>query len=240
MSGDRVDQLVTEYRNQLRLPWSRTLAGPQRVWMVVYDPELERRLRLKLEEFAIETREAGHSWELIDLTASFAEWLAANEYRDAYFAEPELLANSLGGYADALVARVEAVLGNEKLDDDAVVAILGAGIALPDGSNVRAARPRVSGDPRATPRLLPGTRRRLQLPPSRRARRLELPRRADHDWGLTRGDTQPLRLRSGSDRVRDPQRRRRSRRHAVDAAAVGHAPLGAPVVRVRRRVPGRA
>ena len=61
MSGDRIDQLVAEYRNQLRLPWSRTLAGPQRVWMVVYDPELERRLRLKLEEFAIETREAGHA-----------------------------------------------------------------------------------------------------------------------------------------------------------------------------------
>jgi len=131
MSGDRIDQLVTEYRNQLRLPWSRTLAGPQRVWMVVYEPELERRLRLKLEEFAIETREAGHPWELIDLTASFAEWLAANEYRDAYFAEPDLLANSLGGYADALAARVEAVLANERLGDDAVVAILGAGSLFP-------------------------------------------------------------------------------------------------------------
>jgi hypothetical protein len=99
--------------------------------MVVYDPELERRLRLKVEEFAIETREAGHSWELIDLTASFAEWLGANEYRDAYFAEPHLLANSLGGYADALEERVKAVLDDEKLGDDAVVAILGAGSLLP-------------------------------------------------------------------------------------------------------------
>lgn len=131
MSGDRIDQLVAEYRNQLRLPWSRTLAGPQRIWMVVYDPELERRLRLKLEEFAIETREAGHAWELIDLTSSFAEWLSANEYRDAYFAEPELLTNSLGGYADALAARVEAALADEKLGDDAVVAVLGAGTLFP-------------------------------------------------------------------------------------------------------------
>lgn len=131
MSGDRIDRLATEYRNQLRLPWSRTLAGPQRVWMVVYDPELERRLRLKLEEFAIETREAGHPWELIDLTASFAEWLAANEYRDAYFAEPDLLANSLGGYADALAVRLEAVLSDENLGDNAVVAILGAGSLFP-------------------------------------------------------------------------------------------------------------
>lgn len=131
MSGDRIDQLVAEYRNQLRLPWSHTLAGPQRIWMVVYDPELERRLRLKLEEFAIETREAGHAWELIDLTASFADWLAANEYRDAYFAEPELLANSLGGYAEALAERVEAALADEKLGDTAVIAILGAGSLFP-------------------------------------------------------------------------------------------------------------
>src|SRR4051794_2878050 len=99
--------------------------------MIVYDPELERRLRLKLEEFAIETREAGHPWELIDLTGSFAEWLAANEYRDAYFFEPDLLANSLGGYADDLAARVGAVLANEKLGADAVVAILGAGSLFP-------------------------------------------------------------------------------------------------------------
>lgn len=131
MTGDRVDQLLAEYRNQLRLPRSNALAGPQRVWMVVYDPELERTLRLRLEEFAIETRESGHSWELIDLTVSFAVWLAENEYRDAYFAEPELLAGALGGYADALAQQVEMVLVDPKLGDESVVAILGAGSLFP-------------------------------------------------------------------------------------------------------------
>lgn len=131
MSGDRIDQLLVEYRNQLRLPWSRTLAGAQRVWMVVYDPELERRLRLKLEDFASETRDSGHPWELIDLTTSFADWLAANEYREAYFAEPELLAGALGGYADVLTHRVESALADAKLGDDSVMAILGAGSLFP-------------------------------------------------------------------------------------------------------------
>lgn len=131
MSGDRTDQLLTEYRNQLRLPWSRTIAGPQRVWMVVYDPELERRLRLRLEEFAIETREAGHNWQLVDLTGAFAEWLAANEYRDAYFAEPELLSGALGGFADALADRLEAALTSPETDDSTVVAVLGTGSLFP-------------------------------------------------------------------------------------------------------------
>jgi hypothetical protein len=131
VSGDRIDRLVAEYRDQLRLPWSRTLAGPQRVWMVVYDPELERRLRLKLEDFASETRDAGHAWELIDLTSSFADWLAANEYREAYFAEPELLAGALGGYAETIAQRVESALADPKLGGDSVVAILGAGSLFP-------------------------------------------------------------------------------------------------------------
>lgn len=131
MSGDRIEQVLTEYRNQLRLPWSRTIAGPQRVWMVVYDPELERRLRLRVEEFAIETREAGRKWELVDLTPAFAEWLAANEYREAYFAEPELLSGALGGFADALAERLQAALTSPEIDDSTVVAVLGSGSLFP-------------------------------------------------------------------------------------------------------------
>lgn len=131
MSGDRIDQLLTEYGNQLRLPWSRTIAGPQRVWMVVYDPDLERRLRLRLEEFAIETREAGHGWEIVDLTPAFADWLAANEYREAYFAEPVLLSGALGGFADALAERLESVLTSPRSDDGTVVAVLGTGSLFP-------------------------------------------------------------------------------------------------------------
>jgi hypothetical protein len=131
MSGDQVDQLLQEYTRQLGLPWTKNLAGPQRVWMVVYDPKLERRLRLRLEEFAIETREAHRSWVLVDLTSSFADWLAGNEYRDAYFADPELLAGALGSYADALTERLKTALADESAGDNSVVAILGAGALFP-------------------------------------------------------------------------------------------------------------
>jgi BREX protein BrxB len=131
MTGDRIDGLLTEYRNQLRLPWSRTIAGPQRVWMVVYDPDLERRLRLRLGEFEIETRAASRRWELVDLTTAFADWLAANEYREAYFKEPELLGGALGGFADSIADRVRAVLAAPETDESTVVAILGAGSLFP-------------------------------------------------------------------------------------------------------------
>ena len=66
------------------------MASPaQRVWMAVYYAEDERRLRLHLPEFETASTEAGHEWALIDITDAFETWMAAHEYRDAYFEEPE-------------------------------------------------------------------------------------------------------------------------------------------------------
>ena len=41
---------------------ARTLSGAERVWMAVYPPELERRVRAKLPDFDFATRESGHAW----------------------------------------------------------------------------------------------------------------------------------------------------------------------------------
>ena len=42
----RVDDLIESYRRFVHLPWSSNLATAQRVWMAVYPPDEERRLRL--------------------------------------------------------------------------------------------------------------------------------------------------------------------------------------------------
>lgn len=131
MSGDRIELLLKEYRKQLDLPWSRSIAGPQKVWIAVYDPGLERRLRLRVEEFEIETSGSGHRWHLLDLTTAFAEWLAANEYREAYFAEPELLSGALGDFVTTLTDRVRAGLKDPGVDENTVVALLGVGSLFP-------------------------------------------------------------------------------------------------------------
>ena len=93
-----VDDLVEAYRKFVALPWQENLAPPQRVWMAVYPPEHERRLRLHLPAFKAATTEHHHSWALIDITTSFEEWMAAHEYRDAYFEDPELLETALLGF----------------------------------------------------------------------------------------------------------------------------------------------
>ena len=81
-------RLAEAYSRFAQIPWDQNVAGPQRVWMVVYPPEQERRLRMRVGEFEIATHEAGHGWRLVDLTDSFGRWLGDHEYREAYFESP--------------------------------------------------------------------------------------------------------------------------------------------------------
>ena len=82
-------------------------------------------LRHRIGEFEEATRSAGHDWELVDATGWFAEWMAADDYRDAYFEDPELLGMKLEGeFRDAVARRLSAAL--ETAGDNTVVGLLGA------------------------------------------------------------------------------------------------------------------
>jgi hypothetical protein len=122
----KIDRLVRAYGDQVRLPWAAHASGPERTWFVVYDPDDERRLRNQLQAFEIATREAGHGWRKQDLTGAFAEWLAQEEYREAYFGDPETLEASLTeDFAELAAAKVRAVAGVPDVDAETVVAIYG-------------------------------------------------------------------------------------------------------------------
>ena len=76
---NRLEALRTSYARYVSLPWDRSLPGQQRVWFAVYDPADERRLRLRLANFEVATKEAGHTWRSCDLTDAFARWMARQE-----------------------------------------------------------------------------------------------------------------------------------------------------------------
>ncbi|HSH77481.1 MAG TPA: hypothetical protein VLA19_02995 [Herpetosiphonaceae bacterium] len=120
-----IEDLVKAYKRFVRLPWDRTLAGPQKVWFAIYDPAQERRLRLRIEEFEVATKQAGHGWALLDLTDSFARWMGQHEYRDAYFEQPEDMDLALQDYAETVAGEVRAALQAEGVDENTVVAITG-------------------------------------------------------------------------------------------------------------------
>ena len=128
--SSRVNKLVSAYRQHITVPWQASLAAVQRVIFAVYDKTDELRLRANVDEFALVTQQVGKQWMLMDVTNAFPEWMAAQEYRDAYFESPEDLAGYQCGELTEFVAdlvnrlkgRITAEAGPET-----VVALLGVG-----------------------------------------------------------------------------------------------------------------
>jgi hypothetical protein len=124
---NHVDRLVDNYRNFVGLPWPRNLAGCQRVWFAVYPTAEERRLRAKIREFEIATADVHHGWSLHDITDLPARWLASLEQREEYFDYPDALESRIGELREKVVAELREACRAKDVDDQTVVAVLGAG-----------------------------------------------------------------------------------------------------------------
>lgn len=124
----RIEELADRYGKHIATPWQRTVAGAQRVVMVVYDKSLERMLRARKALFEMATRERNHDWFEVDLSDSFAQWMGADEYREAYFETPEDLQLKLEAeFADFVADRIRTVLVRPEITTDSVVAVFGVG-----------------------------------------------------------------------------------------------------------------
>ena len=48
-----VETRIRAYRSFVALPWAQRLSGAERVWIVIYPPHDERRLRKRVGEFEL-------------------------------------------------------------------------------------------------------------------------------------------------------------------------------------------
>lgn len=123
----RVKRLVQSYGKHIAVPWRGDAAAPQRVIFCVYHEAEELRLRVKIEEFEIVTKQAGHGWAGFDLTDSFAIWLSSQRYAASYFAKPHLLPTLLPKYLTYIMDGFTDFLAQKEADDNTVVAVTGVG-----------------------------------------------------------------------------------------------------------------
>jgi hypothetical protein len=124
----RIEELADTYGRHIAMPWQQTVSGAQRVIMVVYDKELERTLAARRNEFRIATEKAGHRWLEVDISGCFAEWMAAEEYRDAYFESPDDLQLKLEvEFAKFVAEKIREQLEKPEAGKDSVVAVFGVG-----------------------------------------------------------------------------------------------------------------
>lgn len=131
-----MDELISAYRRFVSLRWQDGLAPAQRVWMAVYPPTDERRLRLHLPDFEMATVDAGHHWAEIDITSSFERWMIEQEYREEYFKSPELLAPALPSFLEHLAISVRSEL-EASPSPSGVVGLIGAGSLFGLGDAIR-------------------------------------------------------------------------------------------------------
>ena len=122
----RIDDLIQSYSKHISTPWAKTVAGAQRVAIVVYDKDMERIVRARINEFEVETKNSNHNWVLVDLTNIFANWLSKDEYKESYFDSPEDLQLKLEAEFPHYVANyIKNFLNAPEINEDAVVALLG-------------------------------------------------------------------------------------------------------------------
>ena len=123
----KIKRLIQSYSKHISIPWREDAAAAQRVIFCVYNETEELRLRARVDEFELATRQAGHGWALFDLTETFAVWLASQKYAHSYFRKPGLLFTLMPKYMDYIVDTFEHFLAETQSDENTVVAIQGVG-----------------------------------------------------------------------------------------------------------------
>lgn len=124
---NNVDRLRNAYSKHIHVPWRNDASPEERIIFCVYNEEDELRIRSRIDDFAIETRNAGHEWSVFDFTDTFATWLTSQKYGSQYFKHPNLLMSSINGYRDYLVEQFIAFLETNNANTNTVTALTGVG-----------------------------------------------------------------------------------------------------------------
>ena len=126
----RVSDLLEAYAGEVNLAWRNGLSGGERVWMLTYPPGIERAIRAALPRFELVTTEAGHGWELIDITDELGRWLARHRYAADFFEEPsDLTPSIIDEFESELVTKLRQQLSGIPAND--VVALVGIASIFP-------------------------------------------------------------------------------------------------------------
>jgi hypothetical protein len=123
----KIKRLIKSYEKFIAIPWRSDSAPLQRVIFCVYNENEELRLRAKIDEFELATKQSGHEWAVFDLTDTFADWLSGHRYAQKYFLKPQLISTILPGYMNFITEKFDAFLKQHAVGENTVVAIKGVG-----------------------------------------------------------------------------------------------------------------
>jgi hypothetical protein len=123
----KIKRLIQSYCKFIAIPWRSDAAAAQRVIFVVYNENDELRIRAKIDEFEIATKNSGYDWAMFDLTDTFPDWLSGQRYAKSYFKKPQLLSTLMPNYLAYIKQEFERFLQAESVNEKTVVALKGVG-----------------------------------------------------------------------------------------------------------------
>lgn len=122
--NSKTDLLLYNFEVVMNEPWTGTLSIQERMYFLVYDPAEQRKLALRLGDFENATTRAGKKWVHLSLDRLFTTWMANNEYRDAFFEDPDALVDQLEGvFKDHIVQYLTDNISKIEQDQNTLVAI---------------------------------------------------------------------------------------------------------------------
>ena len=121
--ANNIDELIQAYEKVVNGNWTTTVSGQERIWFLVYDPDIQRKVDLRLDDFIITTKKAGKKWVKISFKECFPKWMAKHEYREEYFQEPEMLIDQLESkFISYVIDYTLDNLNEQNIDDNTVIA----------------------------------------------------------------------------------------------------------------------
>lgn len=124
--SNRLTELLKSYESFISVPWSPYVSAEERAIFVVYPKEDELKLRHRIPEFELATTQNGHNWLQLNITDSFAEWMSEQDYKEAYFEDPEYLESNYDFFAEDLAEKLKTKITASETENT-VVALIGCG-----------------------------------------------------------------------------------------------------------------
>jgi len=121
--ANNIDDLLNAYEKVVKGKWENTLSPQEKIWFLVYAPDMQRKLDFRLGDFENTTKKAGKNWAQISFKDAFPTWMAANEYKEEYFSDPAALIDQLEFEFKAhLVQQSLAKIESQSIDENTVIA----------------------------------------------------------------------------------------------------------------------
>ena len=123
----KIKRLLEVYEEFITIPWRHDTDPEQRILFCVYDEQDELRMRVKIDEFELITRQADHDWIRFDITDFLPRWVVQQRYAASYFKDANTMRTAMPRFLQFIVKEFTTFLETTPYDTDTVAAVSGVG-----------------------------------------------------------------------------------------------------------------